>query len=424
MKAKRFCRTPGWIAAAFAAGVLGLCCVPARAQTNYEYYDPGAKSQPAATSAPGKKAAAPGAGNQAQTCYSSEQSSVGGAVHETTCTQTKDGRKLESQSVQMTNAAGGPGSRYQERDETVQVDPETTRTTKTLLAPDADGNLKPVRVIVEETRQGSGGGENVVRTVSTPDLNGKLQVTQQEVTESAPKGPNEQVTHKTLLAPGSSGQLEPVIKTDEIQQSQGGEVKTHTTQMRPDGNGGWAPSLVQQTVKVPAKGGGSTEEQKVYQLDPEGKLELTGRKVTREWTDKKGQQKSVVETYSGNYPGTNEYQSGQLGLVERVSTTRIPGKAGGEQVEQKIETGNFAAPWEGLTVSGQVNETIRPAGNGRVETQREVLAPDGNGRLSEVSVFTGQAPAKQASTPQKEKAKGAQPSSGKQASPSAGGEQK
>jgi hypothetical protein len=425
MRAKRYCRMTGWIAAGFAAGVLGLSSVPARAQTNYGYYDPGAKSQPAAPSAPGKKAPAKASApaNQASSCFSSQQSSVGGAVHETTCTQTKDGRALESQTVEMTTAAGGPGSRYQEQDESVQVDPDTKRTTKTLLAPDADGNLKPVRVIVEETRKLADGGESVVRTVSAPDLNGRLQVAQKEVTESAPKGANEQETHKTLLMPGSAGQLEPVIKTAEIQQSKGGEVQTHSTQMRPDGNGGWTPAVVEQTVKKPANGGGTTEEQKLYQLDAEGKLQLTRRKVTREWTDKKGEQKSVVETYSGNYPGATEYQTGRVGLVERVSTTRKPGKDGAEHVEQKIETGNYAAPWEGLAVSGQVNETIRPAGNGRVETKREVLVPDGNGRLAQVSVFTGQAPARQAGAPQEKKAEKAQPSE-KQAGSSAAGERK
>jgi len=408
MSRKVFFQTSGWAAAAVAAGILGICSISARAQTNYGYYDPGESAQPpAAKPAPAKKPAAPAAApapsSQAEACFSTQQSSVGGAVQETTCTETMDGRQLATRNTQMTTSGGGPGSKYQEQDETVQVDPETTRTTKKLLAPDADGNMKPIQVITEETRKLSGGQESVVRTVSRPDQNGQLQVEQKELTETAPKGSNEQEMHTTVLMPGSAGQLEPVIKTDQVQQKNGKEVETHTTQMLPDGNGGWTASLVQQSVTKPGENGGSTEEQKVFQVGPEGQLRLTQRKLTREWTGENGEQKSVVETYSGNYPGTNEYQQGQLGLVERVSTTRTVGKDGTQEIQQKTETANLLAPWEGLRVTGQVNETSQPAGDGRVETKREVLGPDSDGRMTQISVFTGEAPAQQTAAPPEEK---------------------
>jgi hypothetical protein len=402
MQSQSYFRPCGWLAAAPAAVLLGICCLPAWAQTNYSYYDPAknAGSAPSST-APAKPGAPAAAANQAPACYSSQQSSVGGAVNETTCSQTKDGRKLESKSIQLSTAAGGPGSSYQEKDETVQVGPDTTRTVKTLLAPDADGYMRPIRVTVEETRQLPGGKESVVRTVSTPDLNGQLHVAQKEVSQTTPKGPGEQETHTTLLMPGSNGQLAPVIKTDQIEQKKGDEVQIRATQSRPDANGGWAPSLVQETVRKPGKDGSTTEEQKLYQPGLGGKLQLSRRKLTRQWTDKKGAQQSVEETYSGNAPGANHDAGGQLGLAERVSTTRKPGKNGAQEVRQKIETSNYGAPWAGLTVSGQVDETIRPAGNGRVETDQKVYAPNGNGRLSQISVFTGQAPAEQAAQPEK-----------------------
>jgi hypothetical protein len=392
----------GWLVAATLAVVLGIGGVAARAQSNYGYYDPAKKAEPASqTAAPGTSTAPAAPTNQAQTCYSSRQSSVGGAVQESTCTETKDGRKLESKSIQLTTAAGGAGSSYQEKEETVQVDPNTTRTTQTLLAPDADGNMKPVRIIVEETRHLAGGKETVVRTVSTPDLNGHLQVNQQEVSQTTPKGSDEQETQTTLLMPDSGGQLAPVIKTNQIERKKGEEVEVRSTQMRPDGNGGWAPSLVEESVEKPDKNGVVTKEQKLYQPNIVGKLQLSQRKVTRQWKDKTGAEQSVVETYSGNSPGTSNYPEGRLGLVERVSTTREAGEDGALVVQQKIETSNYGAPWQGLTVSGQVEETTRPVGGGRVETYRKIYAPNGNGRLTQISVFSGQAPAEQAAPPEK-----------------------
>jgi len=121
----------------------------------------------------------------------------------TTESHTRTGnRTLDSQSVQR-RGPDGHFEPYQDIEtETVKVDATTVRTTTRAFARDANGDKILVQTTLkEEKRTSPGGDSSVVRSISNPDSNGKLQLVQRQVEETKKIGKDVEDTKTTVMLP-------------------------------------------------------------------------------------------------------------------------------------------------------------------------------------------------------------------------------
>ena len=99
--------------------------------------------------------------------------------------------------------------------ETVKVDAHTVRTVTRAFARNSEGAKTLVQVTEEETRTSAGGDSNMVRTVSNPDVNGRLQLVQRQVGETKQVGKGVEETKTTVMLPSINGGLAPAMKVQE-----------------------------------------------------------------------------------------------------------------------------------------------------------------------------------------------------------------
>src|SRR5208282_1689452 len=126
----------------------------------------------------------------------------------TTESHTQSGnRTLDRQSVQR-RGSDGLFEPYQDIEkETVQVDAATVRTTTRTFGRDADGAKTLVQVIEEEKHTLAGGDSNIVRSTSSPDVNGNLQLVQRQIEETKKTSPNVEETKTMVMLPSVNGGL-------------------------------------------------------------------------------------------------------------------------------------------------------------------------------------------------------------------------
>jgi hypothetical protein len=164
----------------------------------------------------------------------------------------------------------------------------------------------------------------------------------------------------------------------------------HSTQFRkstllPDGNGNWQTAEVREGVTTDGTQGSKTEEQ-VLQPGSDGKLAVVQKTVTKQ-SSAANESKSTTETYSRDVPGMAE--STGLQLVKRAKTISRKDVSGRQNTEQKVETPSAGNPSDGLRVSQQVIDIVRPAGASGTQEQVMTLSHDANGNMNVVQVSTG-----------------------------------
>lgn len=269
--------------------------------------------------------------------------------------------------------------------QTIQVNASTTKTVQRSYARDANGNRSLVQVTEEEKKTAPDGAQQISRTTSNPDLNGRLQVVQKEVQQTKKISPTVQESTTTVLMPNVNGALSPAMR---VQQR---ETKTgeHSTTFRkstllPDGNGNWQTTEVREGT-TNDNGEATTTEQRVMQPGSDGKLAIVQKTVTR---DSKGsaENKSTTETYSNSVPGMAA--DNELHLVEKSTTLRRSDASGQQKMERKVERPSAGNPSDGLRVSDQVIDIVRPSGASKQE-KVTTLSRDANGNMNVVSVDTG-----------------------------------
>jgi len=263
-------------------------------------------------------------------------------------TQTGN-RAVDNESVQR-RGSDGRFEPYQDIEKTtLRVDATTERTTTRMFGRDADGAKTLVQITEEEKHTQPGGGSNVVRTTSSPDGNGKLQLLQREVEETTKTSKDVEETKTTVLLPGVNGGLAPSRKLQERRKrSADGTVESQTTTLLPDGAGRWQVGEIREATTRQEGKNRSTEEI-VSRPDAEGKLGEVSRTVSRELGSAAGERRITEETYSVDAPGSAP--DGSLHLVERATTTERANSNGAHAI-------------------------------------RTVQAPDANGSLGVVSVDT------------------------------------
>lgn len=114
-------------------------------------------------------------------------------------------RSVDKQRVEVL----GPDGRYQPdsdaEKETVRVNATTTRTVERTYKWDANGQRKLALVTEEEAQTSVSGDTQVIRTTSSSDANGKLQVVQREVANTKKTSPDAQETNTTVYFSDGNG---------------------------------------------------------------------------------------------------------------------------------------------------------------------------------------------------------------------------
>jgi hypothetical protein len=320
--------------------------------------------------------------------YTVTSESEGGSLNptRTLTSHTQSGnRTVDNQSLQR-RGDNGDFVPYQDIEKTtVQVNATTVRTTTRTFGHGSDGAKTLVQVTEEEARTTPGGGSNIMRTTSNPNVNGGLQVVQREIEETKKIGKDVEETRKTVMLPSINGDLAPSMKTEERrEQTSKNTVVSQKTTLLADGAGKWQVGEVKQTT-TRQDGNESTTEERVSRPDGEGKLAEISRTVKKDSESAPGEKRDTVDTYSVDVPGST--QDGHLHLVERTTTAQSTSRSGQQTTSQKVERPDPGDPDLGLRVSVVTNDTVRPGSSGARATQTIQLR-DANGDFDVVNVDT------------------------------------
>ena len=265
-------------------------------------------------------------------------------------------RVLDSESIQR-RGSDGKFEPYQDVEKTtLRVDATTVRTTTRLFGRDADGAKTVVQTTEEEKHTLPGGASNVVRTTTSPDVNGNVRLVQREVEETTRTSKDVEETKTTVLLPGANGGLVPSRKLQERRKrSADGTVESQTTTLLPDGAGRWQVGEIRQAITKQDGKNQSTEEV-VSRPDAEGKLGEVSRTVSKESGSAAGEKRITEETYSVDAPGS--VSDGSLHLVARAITTEHANSTGAQAtrtVQAPDANGSFGIVQVDTTKSDKIN---------------------------------------------------------------------
>jgi hypothetical protein len=302
----------------------------------------------------------------------------------------------------------GPDGRYQaetESDtETIRIDPTTTRTTVRMYRWDANGSRNLVQLTEEEANTSASGDTHVVRTNSSTDVNGNLQLVQREIADTKKTGSDAQETKTKVYFSDGNGVFTPSRQTQELQRrtsDNGTEVEKTT--LVPDTNGNW--QLLEVTKKtIKEDGKKQTSDESVSRPDLEGRLSEVSRTVGEETETAPGERTSTTETYSVEASGVPV--DGGLHLSQRLTTVQ-KNDSDKKTTEQKVEQPNVGNPNDGLQLNGKNKYTVKYAPAGTLQTKTiQVRGP--NGTFTVFSADTqksDQHPAVPATTPSSDNTK-------------------
>ena len=328
-------------------------------------------------------------GNKSWTA-SSQQQDPGGVLNPTRTSQThteSGGRVIDKTLVE----AIGPDGRYvpysETEKESVRVNPTTVRNIERTYGRGSDGQKTLIQERQEESRSLPGGEQKVVRTVSNPDANGTLQVVQRELQDSRQLGPGVRETKTTVLTPNINGGLAPAVQIEEREKRSAGTVEFKKSTLLSDGAGHWQLSEVREGTSNKGSGEGGSKEERVLRPDSNGKFAIVERTITKQ-TEGAGESHDTTETYSTNVPG--EAGDDSLQLVQRESEVRRKTATGEQKTIRQVERPNPGNPTDGLQVTEEAIDIVRPGTSGTVEQKQIILTPDPDGSLHEVWIDTGQ----------------------------------
>src|ERR1700732_2244193 len=202
----------------------------------------------------------------------------------------------------------GPDGRYQPdsdtEKETVRVNATTTRTVVRTYRWYANGQRKLAQVTEEEARSSASGDAQVVRTTSSSDVNGNLQVVRREVADTRETNPDAQETKSTVYLADGNGGFTPSLQTRELQKRRADHtVEVKKTTLLPDANGNWEVGEVREST-TKEEGKNRTSEERVSRPDLEGRLSEVSRTVGKDTETAAGEKRNTVETYSLDVPGS------------------------------------------------------------------------------------------------------------------------
>ena len=322
----------------------------------------------------------------------SEQQSTSGNLNPTRSSEKHteaNGRTVDTQTLQRVGMDGQYVPYLDVERESVKVDARTTRTIERTYGRDPDGSKTLVQVTEEEQRTLPGGGQKVVRNVSSPDLNGGLQLVRREIQDTKQTSASTQETRTTVLSPDINGGLKPTMQIEERQtKSSDNAVEFKKSTMLPDGAGNLQVMEVRQgTIKKEEGRQGSTKEESVLRPDADGRLAVVERTVSKESETAPGEKRETVETYSTAVPGAAA--DGSLHLTQRITTVNRNRADGGQTTEQQVEERNPGNPGDNPRVTQKTIDIVRPGISGPAAETRTTLSLDSTGSLGAVWVDMG-----------------------------------
>ena len=285
--------------------------------------------------------------------------------------------------------AVGPDGRYipysQTEKESVRVDANTVRTVERTYGTGQDGQRVLVQQTQEELRSLPGGAQNMTRTISNPDANGGLQVIRRELVDSKQVSTGVRETNTTVYSADGNGGMSAAVQVHEREtQASDGSVQFSKSTQLSDGAGHWNLSEVRQGTIKPQPGQASRKEENILRPDADGKLAVVERSVSQQ-SSAAGKTRAIRETYSTNVPG----QAGNEGLqlVQRESTVQSSADGRASTVRQ-VEGANPGNPGDGLRLTQQAIDIVRPNGRGSAEQKSTVVTfgPDGQARTALVDI--------------------------------------
>jgi hypothetical protein len=292
-----------------------------------------------------------------------------------------NGRSIDRKTVETL----GPDGRYvpylDTETETVRVDANTTRTIERSFGRGPDGQRTLTQQTQQQSRTSAGGETNTERTVSNPDLNGGLRVVQRETQRSRQISPDTQETKTTILTPDGNGGLSPSVQIDERQKKNSdGAIDFKKSTSLAAGEGRWQVGEVREGTRRQDSASGAgpqSVEERVLRPDSEGNLAVTERTVTRQTQNAPGDQRETRETYSTDVPGVAGNNG--LKLVQRETTVSRSSAGGDRTTTRQVEKPTPGSPSEGMRVTDQAIDIVRPGAGGVAQEQHTVytMGPDG-----------------------------------------------
>jgi hypothetical protein len=328
-------------------------------------------------------------GNQSWTA-SSQQESPGGVVNPTRTNETHteaDGRVVDRTSVETL----GPDGRYvpysDTEKESRRINDTTVRNIERTFGRDSDGHRTLIQERQEESRSLPGGEQRVTRTVSNPDANGGLQVVQRELEDSKQLSVGVRVTNITVRTLNGNGGFSAAVQTEQREtKSSDGTVQSKKSTLLSDGTGGWKLSEVREST-TKQDGQVRSKDELILRPDSTGNLAVVEHKVSKQAQTGAGERRDTTETHSTNVPGVAG--DGSLHLVQRETTVRRTTSGGAQSMARQIEQPRPGDLSDGLHVTQEAIDIVRPGRSGTADQSHIILAPDSDGRLGQVWIDTG-----------------------------------
>lgn len=303
--------------------------------------------------------------------------------------QVEDGKTVDVQTLQTQGINGGTELYGQTETETVKLNATTTRVTTRHYVTGSDGQKVVNSVSVEEKRELPDGGESVVRTVSSPDANGSLQVTRREIEKTVQSASDERTINTTVLLPGPDGSLAPSTQMHEVQkQLQPGTTQYTKSVSFQDGSGNWQVNEVRKGT-IEKVGHTETKQESVSRLNADGKMALAEKTVSKETTTD-GEQRKQVQTFSTSMDGVTAYPDGGMHLDRLVTTVTRTGADGQQVTTKNVDQRSQAAPDAPLRPAQRVIDITRSNLEGVKQQTETIESANPNGGMGVVWVDTKQ----------------------------------
>ena len=299
----------------------------------------------------------------------------------------EDGKTVDVQTMRVNGINGGTEIYGQTETESVKVNATTTRVTTRHYVTNTDGEKVVNSVSVEEKHELPDGGESVVRTVSSPDANGSLQVTRREIEQTVQNAPDLRTTDTTVFSPGPNGGLAPSTRTHEVQkQVQPGTTAYTRSVSLQDGNGNWQVNEVRQGT-IEKTGEAETKRENVSRLNADGKMALAERTVSKE-TNSEGEQRTQVQKFSTSMDGVTAYPDGGMHLDRQTTTVTRTGPDGQQVTTESVDQRSQAAPDGSLRPAQRVIDITRTDLEGVRRQTETIESASPNGGMGVVWVDT------------------------------------
>ena len=286
------------------------------------------------------------------------------------------GHSLRRVEPHPAGAENSPEAEIEE--ETIQVGTDTERKVTRFYRRDGSGRRRLVKVVEESRTVRKDGGEEAVRSVSHPDVNGRMQLQVKESQTVTVKGENEFQVQTVVSMPDGRSRLRPVEQLVQTERRQAdGTVELDRTYYVVDGNRQWTASERRVAVSHPVGEERRTEEE-VFRADANKRLLLSDRITSREWQAGDSGRQRTMETWSVN-------AEGKLQLSERLHARQDTGADGMVRIVQDVERRN-----EGngrMELFERVTSTSSSEGPSDKFKEIRVEAPDGSGRLTTVRAY-------------------------------------